>query len=56
MKIWVPKAMGQHYCLLLEMTEVPFLCVAKWEEALLYCKYKKACVLKEHHLTYTVVP
>jgi len=55
MKIWVPKAMGQHYCLFLEMTEVPVPCVAKWGEAPLYCKYKKACVLKERHLTYTVV-
>lgn len=26
--------------------------VAKWGEALLYCKYKNSCVLKEHHLTY----
>jgi len=35
--------------------EVPFPCMAKWGEALLYRKYKNACVLKEHHLTNTVV-
>jgi hypothetical protein len=55
MRVWVPKARGQHYCLFLEKNEVPLPYVAKWGEALLYCKYKKAHVLKEHHLTYTVV-
>lgn len=55
MKVWVPKAMVQHYCLFLEKNAAPFSCVAKWGEALLYCKFKKACVLKEHHLTYTVI-
>jgi len=45
MKIRVPKAMGQHYCLFLDMTKEPFPCVANWGEALLYCKHKKACAL-----------